>query len=919
MASKRPRRPQTPPRDQKPTAVRTSSSGRAAPQARPATNPRRGEASRARTGATSGQVSAPRGRARATSRPSPSPARPRRDAGDVALARDPGRTRTTPPTTNGAQAAPRKPSASRARPATLKDSVTRPPCGKSATPEPAAPKAAGARPAARAKAKAKASARVRTEVHAPARPAISKQSTARPPVARGSTAGKTVVRPVAARRAVANGGAASGGAARNAAVAPRAAPAAAARAELARERLAARPGTAGGAAGLRAARAAARAAVSSPRPGSALTRRTRTGVVVRLAVSHRTMKPAPLAKAGTGPALARTSPPPAPPPPARAPLPAGVVRGRPGLAPPPHGTPRPLTAPAESGDPEPSSGEARGPVPAASGLDENLDEAARTAGLPELDRAGKRLAHALLERRSVLALAPDSARLPAAVEIAGLVAQGPVVIVSARAESLRARCERLQLRRLPAVHLAAGTAGGDGEVLARIAAGGPLLVFASPAALQDPAVRASLRASRLAALAIEEAHALSEWSHELSPAAGSLPQAVGELEPAALVAHVPVAIPVVARDVTERLLLRHALRIELPLLRPNVTLECVAARGDARHRALLALVSRLRRPGLVLCRTAADVDAVHSALAAIRVPVHRHHAGLAAAERSAELLAFSMPGRRAVLVATSGFSPLASPPLASPPAGRDAEPGAGVELGPGFEKRDVRFVIHHEAPSTLEQLAREIDLAGRDGEPATAVLLYDPGDLRRWEQSLAEARPRPSELVRLASELTALARGEQGTTLDSLALTTGTTLRQAGALTRLLASAGGVGFANGWVQPLLPRAALLDRARRLADTLETFFLQDPERRRAVHLLGEARGCRTAVLTRYFGGSGEARCGRCSVCTGSTAALWGSEADAAPRRRPDARDFAVAPGALAGADDPPPRAEPPATREEGAGG
>ena len=194
-----------------------------------------------------------------------------------------------------------------------------------------------------------------------------------------------------------------------------------------------------------------------------------------------------------------------------------------------------------------------------------------------------------------------------------------------------------------------------------------------------------------------------------------------------------------------------------------------------------------------------------------------------------------------------------------------------------------------------------------------------PGDLRRWEQSLAEARPRPSELVRLASELTALARGEQGTTLDSLALTTGTTLRQAGALTRLLASAGGVGFANGWVQPLLPRAALLDRARRLADTLETFFLQDPERRRAVYLLGEARGCRTAVLTRYFGGSGEARCGRCSVCTGSTAALWGSEADAAPRRRPDARDFAVAPGALAGADDPPPRAEPPATREEGAGG
>jgi len=695
--------------------------------------------------------------------------------------------------------------------------------------------------------------------------------------------------------------------------------AARARAELARERLAASSGAALGAAGLGAARAAARAAVSSPRPSSALTRKTRTGVVVRLAVSHRTMKPAPLAKAGTGPALARTSPPPAPSQPARAPLPAGVVRGRPGVASPPRATPGVLAVPVVKSDQGPPSSVAPGPGPAASGVDERLDEAARAAGLPELDRAGRRLARALLERRSVLALAPDSARLPAAVEVAGLVAQEPVLIVSARADSLRERCERLQLRRLPAVHLAAGSAEGGGEVLARIAAGGRLLVFASPAALQDPAVRGSLRASRLAAVAIDEAHALSEWSHELSPALASLPQTVGELGPAALVAHVPVAVPVVARDVAERLLLRHAVRIELPLLRPNVTLECVAGRGDARHRALLALVSRLRRPGLVLCRTAADVDAVHSALAAIRVPVHRHHAGLAAAERSAELLAFSMPGRRAVLVTTSGFSPLVSPPLVSPPSGSDAERAPPLELGPGFEKRDVRFVIHHEAPSTLEQLAREIDLAGRDGEPATAVLLYDPGDLRRWEQALAEARPRPSELVRLASELTALAGGERGTTLDSLALTTGATRRQAGALSRLLASAGWVGVANGWVQPLLPRAALLDRARRLANALETFFLQDPERRRAVHLLGEARGCRAAVLTRYFGGSGEARCGRCSVCTGSTAALWGSEADAAPRRRPDARSFAVSPGALAEPDARAVHEEPAAALDEGLGG
>ncbi len=668
-------------------------------------------------------------------------------------------------------------------------------------------------------------------------------------------------------------------------------------------------------------------------PEAALTRRTRTGVIVRLAVSHRTMKPAPLAKVGTGPSLARTSAPPAPSSPARAPLPAGVVRGRPLGVTAPEGSPRlppAMREPVVAASTEPLPG------PADGDLDERLDEAARSAGLPELGRAGRRVAHALLEGRSVLALAPDSARLPAAVQSAGLIATAPFVIVSPRPESLRDQCDRLRLRRLPAVHLPAGTSADHSEALARIAAGGPLLVFASPTALRDPAVQSSLRTARIAAISVEEAHALSEWSHELSPALCSLPQTIDELGPTALVAHVPVAVPVVARDVAERLRLRHALRIELPVLRPNVTLECVVSRGDARHRALTTLVSRLRRPGIVLCHTAVDVDAVYAALGAHRVPVHRLHSGLSAAERSSELLAFSMPGRRAVLVATSAYSPLASPPLVSPPPNAapplntpplntpprwgDAEPAAQPEIGPGFEKRDLRFVIHHQAPSTLEQLAREIDLVGRDGEPANAVLLYDPEDLRRWERSLAEVRPRSGELVRLASELAALADGGRTTTLDSLALTAGVTRTQAGALAQLLAGAGWVGLANGWVQPLLPRAALVDRARRLADALETFFVQDPERRRAVHLLGEARGCRAAVLTRYFGGSGEARCGRCSVCTGSSAALWGSEADSAPpRRRPDARDFAVTPAGSAEADAPATREALTATLEERLGG
>ncbi len=906
MAGPRQRRPSVPFRGRKPTASERASrpTKPAARKATPAKPAVRQPAARKATPAK------PAARKATPAKPAARKATPAKPAARKATPAKPAARKATPAkpavrNANPAKPAVRRPAARRATPA--KPAARKPAARKANPTKPAARKPAARKPAARQPAARKAN---------PAKPAARKPAALQPaarrpnparPAARDTRAGAS-----AAPRSTATGSR-SNCAARNRPPAPSTAQPSSPTAPSA-DRSAPRDDAPVVASGLGTARTAA--------PEAALTRRTRTGVIVRLAVSHRTMKPAPLAKVGTGPSLARTSALPAPSSLARAPLPAGVVRGRPLGVAAPEGSPR--LPPAASG-PVVAVSAKPPPSPTGGDLDRRLDEAARSAGLPELGRAGRRVAHALLEGRSVLALAPDSARLPAAVQSAGLIATAPFVIVSPRPESLRDQCDRLRLRRLPAVHLPAGTTANHSEALARIATGGPLLVFASPTALRDPAVQGSLRAARVAAISVEEAHALSEWSHELSPALCSLPQTIDELGPTALVAHVPVAVPVVARDVAERLRLRHALRIELPVLRPNVTLECVVSRGDSRHRALTALVSRLRRPGVVLCHTAVDVDAVYAALGALRVPVHRLHSGLSAAERSSELLAYSMPGRRAVLVATSAYSPLASPPLVSPPPispplWSDAEPAAQLEIGPGFEKRDLRFVIHHQAPSTLEQLAREIDLVGRDGEPANAVLLYDPEDLRRWERSLAEVRPRSGELVRLASELAALADGGRTTTLDSLALTAGVTRTQAGALAQLLAGAGWVGLANGWVQPMLPRAALVDRARRLADALETFFVQDPERRRAVHLLGEARGCRAAVLTRYFGGSGEARCGRCSICTGSSAALWGSEADSAtPRRRPDARDFTVAPAGLAEADGPATREELTATLEERLGG
>ncbi len=522
-----------------------------------------------------------------------------------------------------------------------------------------------------------------------------------------------------------------------------------------------------------------------------------------------------------------------------------------------------------------------------------VDAAAARLGIDKLTSEQRRAIRAILEGRDAVVSFPAGAGKTSTALIAALIHGQPVVLVSPLVSLGRELCDRLLTRRVPVIRVDPSIHGEERKrALARIGAPGALIVITTPDSLASDDLVHALARSGIAFVAVDDAHAASEWAHEYRPAHAGLGRALARLGSPQIAALCAPSTAAVRHDVAARLGLRAPVVIDGAPLRDNVALDTLEARGEVRQRALVSLVMRLRRPGIIYCATPRDVDAVYNALRALRVPAHRYHGEMPAGERGGELLGFVLPGRRTVMVATSAFAPTTGIAGLGELGRLDLAPSG---FGLGLEKRDVRFVIHYQAPASLEQYLREIGAAGRDGEPATCTLMYDPGDRSRNDALLSQTRIRAAHAVELAKALESYAIDGRAATLEALALAARQSHKNAELLCAVLADAGLVRLASGWARAAVPAPELLDRARRLAAALDTLQREDARRLDAVATYARSGGCRSLHLGRYLGMTDSAECGRCSACDGSAfdgRRLAAPDIDVVPQRREPARTFSV---------------------------
>jgi ATP-dependent DNA helicase RecQ len=472
--------------------------------------------------------------------------------------------------------------------------------------------------------------------------------------------------------------------------------------------------------------------------------------------------------------------------------------------------------------------------------------AARRLGIARLRPEQERIIADALERRDVLGVLPTGFGKSACYQIPSMVLPRPTVLVSPLLALLQDQQAKLVARGIATVRLD-GTVRGPArrEALARIAAGGPVLVMTTPETLGAPELAEALGGNGLALAAVDEAHCVSEWGHDFRPAYLRIGEELKKLGSPPLLALTATATAKVREDIVRFLALREPDVVASSPHRSNLAFQVFTAIGDQRSRALARYAYRLHRPGIIYCATTREVDTVYAGLCALGVPAHRYHGKMTGTERNAEQQLYMKPGRRTVMVATSAF-------------------------GLGIDKPDIRYIIHQQSPASLEQYVQEAGRAGRDGRRAECILLYDPEDRSIHEALLAKSRVRPDQLYKVGAALAAWAGEERTPSAAALSLSAGLGPRATQALLAILEEAGLIAMEDGSIEVLVPSDQIEAEARSLAGRFATQRTQDSRRLDTVAEYARSNECRAVYLRKYFGEDGGSPCGICDVCRGVTA-------------------------------------------------
>ncbi|MCZ6464457.1 MAG: RecQ family ATP-dependent DNA helicase, partial [Proteobacteria bacterium] len=475
-----------------------------------------------------------------------------------------------------------------------------------------------------------------------------------------------------------------------------------------------------------------------------------------------------------------------------------------------------------------------------------VEAAAARLGIEKLYPEQIRVIGDSLDGRDVLMILPTGFGKSACYQIPSMVLPKPVVVISPLLALLRDQHLKLEKRDIPCVRLD-GTIRGRArkEALERIAAGGPLLIMTTPETLASSQASAALRETGISLAAVDEAHCLSEWGHDFRPAYLQLGKLLRDLGAPPVLALTATATDRVREQIVRSLGMRDPSVVSSSPHRSNLAFEVLRCEGDDRLRALMRLVKRLRRPGIVYCATKREVDDVYTLLRRFSIPSHRYHGGMTATERNANQKAFMKRGYRRVMVATSAF-------------------------GLGIDKPDIRYVLHFQGPASLEQYVQEAGRAGRDGRRSNCLLLADPADRRIHEALLARSRVRPDQLFRLGSALAAWSEENRNPSLEALALSAEIGPRVAAALLAKIEEAGLVKREDDEVQILVSHDSIDGETRALAGQFETLRTQDSRRLDHLDEYTKSDLCRAVFLRRYFGEEDDEPCGLCDLCRGAPA-------------------------------------------------
>ena len=473
---------------------------------------------------------------------------------------------------------------------------------------------------------------------------------------------------------------------------------------------------------------------------------------------------------------------------------------------------------------------------------DDIDRVARESfGIDLLKPAQRDAIEAAVNGRDVLGVLATGYGKSAMYQIAAALRDGVTVVVSPLIALQEDQLVGIESAPDAPAGVALNSAGGvrrTREAWRMLRTGRAEFVLLAPEQLAKDDVLAALAELEVSLLVVDEAHCIASWGHDFRPDYLMIGSAAERLGRPPVMALTATASTPVRAEIVSRLGLRDPFVRIGELDRPNISLAVRRHAQDADKRAAVVdEVVELPTPGLVYTATRRDTEQYAEQLQERGLRAAAYHAGMSAKSRE-RVHEDLLEDRLDAVVATSAF-------------------------GMGIDKPNVRFVVHADAPDSVDAYYQEMGRAGRDGRPAHAVLHFRPEDLalRRY---FAGRRPAAGEMRKL---LRALGGGKRRRA--ELAEASGLSTRRVTALLALLSDTGHVRLGRGGAR-LIARG---DAGAAVSDALERVEEReriDQSRIEMMRSYAESRRCRRQTLLDYFGEELNGPCGNCDRCAEGTA-------------------------------------------------
>ncbi len=310
----------------------------------------------------------------------------------------------------------------------------------------------------------------------------------------------------------------------------------------------------------------------------------------------------------------------------------------------------------------------------------------------------------VLDGHDTLVVMPTGGGKSLCYQIPALMLEGLTLVVSPLISLMKDQVDQLVRIGIRAACINSTLEEAQYRQLRReIAADAVDILYVAPERLRSADFLSLLRHKRVALVAVDEAHCVSQWGHDFRPSYYEISRFIQNLPQRPVVAAFTATATAETRaDIIRRLEMRRANLYRASFDRPNLIL---AVRRDGDRKAALLEFVRAHpgQCGIIYCNTRKEVDKVWTLLRKAGIPALRYHGGMEDADRTLNQEQF-LCAQAELIVATNAF-------------------------GMGINKPDVRYVVHYNLPQNLESYYQEIGRAGRDGLPSLCLLFFSYADV----------------------------------------------------------------------------------------------------------------------------------------------------------------------------------------------